>query len=528
MVDHKKWLLVIGLVSCCVTGCRSSIESSTADKPETWAIKDPESTRLGKVAVSIASKHAGESGFLLLDRGKDALSWRTILADAAERTIDAQYFLWKDDDAGKIMIQRLLVAAQRGVRVRVLIDDSMTESDPEYLAVFGAHPNVELRLYKPFGPKDKSVAMRWIDYAADLKVLNRRMHNKLFVVDGSVAVVGGRNIANEYFDYPGPFVFRSRDLLAMGPIIAKTGTGFDLYWNSDWTVPVEQVVSSVPNAQSAQHAWKQLDQFAADPAHYPPGFCDKPQAINREMARLEPELRWGKAKLLIDAVPKKNGQPQTSAKLDRTGVTLGRIMERSNKEVHIQSAYLILLKGGFKAVEQTISRGVKVKLVTNSMASNNHLTAFVGYRKQRQRMLETGAELYEMRPDAKSERELFTDEQIAKYKPTFGLHAKTMVFDRKVTFVGSFNLDPRSVDLNSEMGFLVESPSLAEAVAASIENDIAPGNSWQVIMQGDGQIAWITTENGLVNTETETEPMTSKGRRAEAKLLSVVPDKSQL
>jgi phosphatidylserine/phosphatidylglycerophosphate/cardiolipin synthase-like enzyme len=246
------------------------------------------------------------------------------------------------------------------------------------------------------------------------------------------------------------------------------------------------------------------------------------------MARLEPELRWGKAKLLIDAVPKKNGQPQTSAKLDRTGVTLGRIMDRSNKEVHIQSAYLILLKGWFKAVEQTISRGVKVKLATNSMASNNHLTAFVGYRKQRQRMLETGAELYEMRPDAKSERELFTDEQIAKYKPTFGLHAKTMVFDRKVTFVGSFNLDPRSVDLNSEMGFLVESPSLAEAVAASIENDIAPGNSWQVIMQGDGQIAWITNENGLVNTETETEPMTSKGRRAEAKLLSVVPDKSQL
>ncbi|RLA38541.1 MAG: phospholipase D family protein, partial [Gammaproteobacteria bacterium] len=202
---------------------QSWVESSTEDKRESWAIKDPQNTRLGKVAISIASKHTGESGFLLLDRGKDALSWRTILADAAEQTIDAQYFLWKDDDAGKIMMQRLLAAAQRGVRVRVLVDDSMTESDPEYLAVFGAHPNIELRLYKPFGPKTKSVVLRWIDYAADLKVLNHRMHNKLFVVDGSVAVVGGRNIGNEYFDYPGPMVFRSRDLLAMGPNYQENG-----------------------------------------------------------------------------------------------------------------------------------------------------------------------------------------------------------------------------------------------------------------------------------------------------------------
>jgi putative cardiolipin synthase len=354
------------------------------------------------------------------------------------------------------------------------------------------------------------------------------MHNKLFVVDGSLAVVGGRNIANEYFDYPGPVAFRSRDLLALGPIIGRTGTAFDLYWNSDWTVPIEQVVSSVPTAQAAAQQWKQLDEFAADPAHYPPGFYDKPQQLDQEMARLEPELLWGKASLLVDAVPERDGQPQTHAELDRTGVTLGRIMDRSSDEVHIQSAYLVLLNGGFKAIEEAQARGVKVRLATNSMASNNHLTAFVGYRKQRQRMLATGAELYEMRPDAESERELFTDEQLAQFKPNFGLHCKTMVFDRKVTFVGSFNLDPRSVNLNTEMGFLVESPSLAQAVAASIENDIAPGNSWQVIMQDDGHVAWITTENGVIAAETETEPMTSRARRAEADVLSVVPDDAQL
>jgi len=287
-------------------------------------------------------------------------------------------------------------------------------------------------------------------------------------------------------------------------------------------------VSSVPSEESAAQAWQQLDLFAADQAHYPPGFYDNPQAFNQELARIKPELLWGKAKLLVDAIPKKNGRPQTHPALDRTGTTLGHVIDQSKDIIHIQSAYLILLEDGLKTIEQAISRGVKFKLATNSMASNNHLTAFVGYRKQRHKMLTIGAELYEMRPDAKSERALFTVDQIAKHKTKFGLHAKTMVFDQKVTFVGSFNLDPRSVELNSEMGFLVESPSLAEAVITSIENDIAPGNSWQVIMRADGKMAWITTKNGRIITDTETEPMTSKARRIEADLLTVVPDEAQL
>jgi phosphatidylserine/phosphatidylglycerophosphate/cardiolipin synthase-like enzyme len=209
-------------------------------------------------------------------------------------------------------------------------------------------------------------------------------------------------------------------------------------------------------------------------------------------------------------------------------VTLGRITTGSSDEVLIQSAYLILLDGGFAALEAASGRGAKVKLATNSMASNNHLTAFVGYRKQRNRMLDTGAELYEMRPDAKSERQLFTAQKLKEYQPKFGLHAKTMVFDRKITFVGSFNVDPRSVNLNTEMGLLVESETLAGAVAESIENDIAAGNSWQVIMNDEGDIEWITVESGVITTETDTEPMTPKARRAEADLLMAVPDDSQL
>jgi putative cardiolipin synthase len=520
-------------VLLCVAGAcsreeKKMVKSHTTDKPESFAFASPETTSLGQAAAAIAAEHGGDSGFLLMDRGRDALSWRTILADAAEQSIDAQYFLWKNDEAGKIMMQRLLAAADRGVRVRVMIDDSMTDSDPKYLALFGAHPNIELRLYKPFGPKHKSLVLRWADYVADLRVLDHRMHNKLYVVDGSVAIVGGRNIGNEYFEYPGPFVNRSRDLLALGPVVDTTGEAFDLYWNSDWTVPIEQVVTPVPTLEEAQEQREPLEEFAADSSHYPPGFYDDPKEIDAEMAKLAEELLWGQAKILVDTVPEKDGKSQTHAELDRTGVTLARVTDASTDEVLIQSAYLVLLDPSIKALSALTKKGVTLKLATNSMASNNHLTVFVGYAKQRKKLLETGAEIYEMRPDAKSERAVFTAEQLAENKTSFGLHAKTMVFDRKITFVGSFNADPRSVNLNSEMGLLVESETLAEAVAASIENDIAAGNSWRVILKDDGKFEWITVEDGVITTETETEPMTTAVRRAEAKALAIVPDDAEL
>ncbi len=238
----------------------------------------------------------------------------------------------------------------------------------------------------------------------------------------------------------------------MGPVVEPASEAFDRYWNSDWTVPIEDVVTPVPTPAEAKQQQEHLDAFAADTSHYPPGFYDDPKQIDSELIKLGEALLWGTARLLVDAVPEKGGKPQTRAELDKTGVTLARIAKESSDEILIQSAYLVLLDGGFEAFSAMTSRGVTLKLATNSMASNNHLTAFVGYAKQRRRLLETGAELYEMRPDAKSERALFTAAQLEAHETLFGLHAKTSVFDRKITFVGSFNVDPRSVNLNTEMG----------------------------------------------------------------------------
>jgi putative cardiolipin synthase len=361
-----------------------------------------------------------------------------------------------------------------------------------------------------------------------MKVIDRRMHNKLYLVDGSVEIIGGRNLGNEYFEYPGDFVFRSRDLLALGPVVETSGQAFDMYWNSDWAVPIEDVVSHIPSAEEAAANKTDLDAFAADPANYPKGFYDDPKQIDAEMAGLEKDLLWGKGKLLIDDVPDKDGKPQTREEFDRTGMTIGRAAAQATDEALIQSAYLILEDDGALGLETLIQRGVAVKLATNSMAANNHLSAFVSYRKQRKRMIAGGAEVYEMRPDAKTERAQFTAEELAEHKTFFGLHAKTMVFDRKVVFVGSFNLDPRSVNLNTEMGLMVESETLGRAVAESIENDIAAGSSWRVILKDDGSVAWVTMEDGVITEESDTEPMTTAARRAEADALALIPDSSEM
>ena len=246
------------------------------------------------------------------------------------------------------------------------------------------------------------------------------------------------------------------------------------------------------------------------------------------MQRLESSLLWGVGKLLVDAMPEKDGKPQTHAELDVVGTTLLQVAAEAQAQVHVQSAYLILVDAGFEELADLTNRGVAVILSTNSMASNNHLTAYEGYRKQRHRLLETGGGLYEMRPDAAEERALFTDAQLDGNGMEFGLHAKTTVFDRRVTFVGSFNVDPRSVNLNTEMGLLVESEELAEQIASSIENDVAGENSWQVRLTEAGKLEWITLKDGVITSRTEKEPQTKALRRAEAWLLQAIPDDSQL
>ncbi len=507
--------LIIFIAGFC--GCTQNVPSSTAEKKPSFADHHLDATSLGKLTAELsAGREVAESGFLLLDRGHQAMAWRLWMAETAQRTIDAQYFLWKDDRAGRLFIGALLDAADRGVRVRVLIDDSMTESDPQYLAKFGSHPNVEVRLYRPFGPKFKSFVFRWIDFVADFRLLNRRMHNKLYIADNNLVISGGRNIGEDYFEYSAPNVFRSRDLLGVGKIADDSSTAFDLFWNSEWTVPIEMVTEPVPSAKDGQAFKQALDAAAGDPANYPPGY-DRVGNVDQARERLAQELMWGSCRLVFDTVPGENGEPKVPKnEADQVGKALRQLVDQSTQEVIVESAYLILTPETMEHMRQLKKRGLQLRYLTNSLAANNHTTAFVGYRKQRKQQIEALSELYEYRPDAVSQTRLFHELAPGQPVPHFGLHAKTSVFDRSKVFVGSFNLDPRSQNLNTEIGILVDSPELGAAVADSILADMAPGNAWLVRLNEQGETEWVTVREGVDAIEPDSEPLSSTDRKLEA------------
>ena len=510
-------------------GACATVPSSTTDKDTSYAVRDLDRTPLGELARELAvGKEDSESGFLLLDRGHNALAWRLFMAEKAVHTIDAQYFLWKNDRIGRLFIQRLMDAADRGVRVRVLIDDSMTDSDPLYLARFGAHPNIEVRLYKPFGPKHNSYVFRWLDFAADFKLLNRRMHNKLYIADDSFIIAGGRNIGEDYFEYLAPDVFRSRDLMGVGQIADESSDAFDMFWNSKWTVPVEMTVDTVPTVEEGQAFKQTLDRAGDDASNYPPGYSDI-GSMDQARARLSDELMWGNSRLLFDAVPGADGQPEVPKNAQNVvGEALRKIADEATEDVIAESAYLVFTSSTMEHMQKLKDRGVKILVLTNSLAANNHTTAFVGYRKQRKQQIGVITELYEYRPDAVSQTELYHALAPGQPVPHFGLHAKTAVYDRSTVFVGSFNLDPRSENLNTEIGLLVESPELGRAVADSILNDMAPGNAWQVRLNDKGKTEWVTVKNGVETVEPDNEPLSSSSRKLEADLAQPFTPASQM
>ena len=512
-----------------VLGACATVPSSTTDKDVSYAEKDLGGTPLGQMVQDLtAEKQASESGFLLLDRGHNALAWRLFMAENAVRTIDAQYFLWKNDRLGRLFIQRLMDAADRGVRVRVIIDDSMTDSDPQYLAKFGAQPNVELRLYKPFGPKHNSYVFRWIDFAADFKLLNRRMHNKLYIADDSLIISGGRNIGEDYFEYLAPDVFRSRDLMGVGPIADESSDAFDLFWNSEWTVPIEMVVDPLPTEEEAQAFKQTLDTAGDDSTNYPPGYADI-GGIVEARERLADELMWGNSRLLFDTVPGEDGEPEVPKDAKNVvGEALRLVSDQATEDLIAESAYLIFTDSTMAHMQNLKARGLKTIVLTNSLAANNHTTAFVGYRKQRKDQIGVLTELYEYRPDAVSQTELFHELAPGQPVPHLGLHAKTAVYDRKTVFVGSFNLDPRSENLNTEIGILVESAELGQAVADSILNDVGPGNAWLVRLNDKGKTEWVTIEDGVETIEPDNEPLSSGSRKLEADLAGPLTPGSQM
>ena len=523
--------LALTLPALVLTGCASlkSVDptaSHQVDRTESQAIADPGGTTLGKrLQRLVRHQPAGQSGFLLLDKGEEALLWRGMLADQASHTIDTQYFIWYQDNVGKIAAERLLRAAERGVRVRVIVDEISLDADPRFLAWLNDHPQVEIRLYNPagiLGLDTLGKLARLIGAGGDFPRLNRRMHNKTFIIDGSVAILGGRNVADEYYDLNRHFNFRDLDVLTLGPVVPAISRSFDEYWNDPWVVPLEAVVD-LPITPAERAAYYQgLHQYAAQPENFPPRFnAGLAATADRFRGLKATDLHWGPARLIYDR-PGKNPELDRYDAFGESGRQLTDLARGARREVLAATPYLIMLPGTFDLLEGLRERHVRVAILTNSMAANDAVWVHSRYAFQRRRLLGMGVELFEYRGDAEDQPVLIERYHRMPEKIPLTLHAKTLVIDRQVVYIGSFNMDPRSTHLNTEIGLVIESPSLAQAVAALIERDMAPHNSWRLELTAEGRMEWVTRREGRL-VRVEAEPDIGVGAALKFLLLAILP-----
>ncbi len=449
------------------------------------------------------ASHVGQSGVYVLDTGMEALVARAWLADHAQNSIEVQYFIWSTDNIGILATEALLRAADRGVRVRVIVDDLLIDAPDKSLLALAKHPNIDIRIYNPQHSVGTPLHKRALNVVKDFRGVNQRMHDKTFIVDGKLAITGGRNMANEYFDYNHEYNFRDRDALLLGEVVKTMQASFDRFWGSELSVSVEALYDGLGLMQKnvrvddeeIKRIYRELHEYANSPDNFAPEVHAAIEATPSSFPRLAEEVVWGDAKFISD-LPGKNKNWMSFGGGGLTTTALAQLVEGARDHIVIQSPYLVLSDKAMALFRKTTARGVRVRINTNSLASTDNLQAFGGYRKQRDILLKMGLEIYEYKPDPEAQRQLMQQVVTMKDKPpVFALHAKTMVVDSKVVYIGTFNVDPRSENLNTEVGVIVHNEGLARAVEAKIETDMRPGNSWNAATDQPDQYVPISKRN---------------------------------
>jgi putative cardiolipin synthase len=488
------------------------------------ALADTRQTRLRRWVAPLMAEHPAESGVHPLRTGMDAFVARVALADVAERSLDVQYFIWHADTTGKLLAERLLRAADRGVRVRLLLDDLHTASLDRGLGALDQHPNIEIRIFNPFGLRDARI----LDFLSSFARLNRRMHNKSFTADNQATVVGGRNVGDEYFGAGTDLAFRDLDLLAVGPVVPQVSAVFDEYWNSEFAVPLAVVTGDRATPPEIDERRAALARHTEETRGSAYGRAAMETDMAAALATGVLPFFWGRAQAVFDRPAKAGSDPTDRA--THLGPQLWQVVEGATSEVILVSPYFVPGEGGVALLSELRRRGVRVEVVTNSLASSDVPAVHAGYAPHREDLLQAGVELYELKPTAfergRREKKDDSGSEGLGSGSRAGLHAKTFVVDRRVLFVGSFNLDPRSGLLNTEMGILVESPALAESMANALEQQL-PEQAFRLELWPGSTLEWVTREGGE-EVRFDAEPFAGFWRRLEVRLLSLLPIKGQL
>jgi putative cardiolipin synthase len=521
-------LLIVAFLS----GCAGLPPGSDFPRTTSSALAHPEETRLGQQFENASRKHDGHSGFRIIPAGADGFLTRMQMINAAEKTLDLQYFIFHGDETGKQLTSAVLHAADRGVRVRVLVDDGETADGDEQISALESHPSVEIRIFNPFVYRGSVTLFRATEFLFNASRLDYRMHNKLLIVDNAVALIGGRNIGDQYFQIDPESQFADDDVFAAGPIAQRLSWTFDEFWNNGLSIPA----GALSREQSSRAALsehrvvlhEESRQLKADGVDYAKRVATGEPFNGMVSGRLP--LIWAHAQLISDSPDKKKVE---------SGEMVGRLMHRAvanatgkvQSELLMITPYLIPGDEGMKMFKELRQRNVRVRILTSSLESSTVLLAQSGYMQYRVPLLEQGVELYEIRSLLGNTRGSGQTAVISRYG-NYSLHAKMFVFDRQRVFIGSMNFDQRSMHLNTEIGLIIDSSELAQQIAARFEAMVQPVNAYTLALRysntgGSPALVWRTQEGGEA-VEYDTEPARSDWQKIKVHLLSLLPLDNEL
>lgn len=502
--------LTVLSVAIFLTGCAlPKVEQQTISSALT-----PEQSRqtlLGKTIQPQAQKRPALTGINALANPHDAFAARALLTEVAEKTLDIQYYIWRNDITGILLLQALHQAADRGVRVRLLLDDNGTRKLDDELRALADHPNIEVRLFNPFIQRNA----KWLGFITDFSRANRRMHNKAFIADNQVAIVGGRNIGDEYFGATESLLFADLDVVAIGQIVPQVSADFDLYWSSPAVYPIEAMIS--PQTESLTRL-----SIKAAAIEQSPAALNYIQAISesdliRNLINRELTFDWSPVSMLSDNPVKGLGQATPESLI---GFQLEKIIGQPQRQLSLISPYFVPTKAISQAFIELVKQGVQVCILTNSLDATDVVAVHAGYAKYRQELVAGGVKLFEMRRQHNSRSKPHKIGVLGSSATS--LHAKTFALDSQQVFVGSFNFDPRSTNLNTELGFVIDSTQLAKVIEHSFEHDI-PFGAYEVKLDSQGSLIWIERHEENQVIIHPHEPAAGLWRRGQSWFLSILP-----
>lgn len=483
-----------------------------------YAVSDSADTRLARFSQPLTQElQPDQSGFRQLGDGTEALLARLALAEMADKALDVQYYIWRDDLTGRHFANALLKAADRGVRVRVILDDIGANADDDVLAAIDLHPNIEIRLFNPVASR----TFRGLSMLGDFSRTNRRMHNKAMIADNQAAIVGGRNIGDEYFDASGDVAFGDLDLISVGPVVRQVSDSFDRYWNSRSVMPI----AALHTVDAAQLAQLRTDLAAfIHEQRQSPYVQQSLRYLDEKIAAGPDTLFRGQAFVLYDDPAKISQSPEN---IEGSLITqFSRLGGSIQHELFIISPYFIPGDQGVAWLRGLAQRGVAITILTNSLAASDVSAVHAGYRRYRQQLLQAGIRLYELKPGAVERASELKKHRVGASRAS--LHAKTFIFDRSAVFIGSLNLDPRSIQLNTEVGIVCINADMAQQLDQRLRQNL-DHIAWRVQLSPDdkGRLSWHETGSDG-DTVYHDEPQTSVWRRMSVWFVGLLPLESQL